>query len=789
VIADTIDFLRALFGAVDEGLVNLRMICSAGEVREEFFALHDVDHAASWAVERRERGNVFVGVLPRTVPRGDRSSVGAAHWVWADCDSPESVAALGHFPLLPSMTVRSGSGDNAHAYWRLAEPITLDEIERLNRRLAQALGSDTRVVDAARVMRIPGTLNHKHEPPTDAELVNCTDDAYQAAVLTAALPELHASRPRRAKAAALADGPTSRVLSLLDGVTATTNGWKARCPAHDDTNPSLTVSEGDDERCLVHCFAGCTGQQVTAALGMQMSDLFVAPTENADDGHRGQSLAQTLVSIAEDAEVLLFHDAAGNTYARVPTAEHHEVWTLGSQKFKRWLRHELYRREERVAKAESLTEAVELLSARADFDGPETEVKLRSSWTGDGLVYNLADAEGRAVTVTPRRWSVDIDVEAMFLKRNSVQPLPVPEAGGSIDLLRSYTNVESDEDFMLLVAWLLMVLRPTGPYPALGIQGQQGSAKSTLARVLKSLVDPVEAPLRSLPGSLRDLAITADSNWVLAVDNLSMLKESMSDAFCRLATGGGFATRALYTDDEERIFNQMRATILNGIDAIVTRQDLLGRSIVLRLPKIDKHKRVDEQTFWAEFERDKPKILGALFDGASTALKAWPATAVEGLRMADFARWAAAGVTAYGWSSDAFISAYEDNLSGALKASLEGSLLAAVLLRFASHESGIAIEGEPTAVRKTLRNALTEEEGKSRDFPANAQVMSRMLSLLAPALAEVGIEVVISKRGSGKSKTRWISIRSSGTHGTDGTPLASTTSHGADAHGDEETPG
>jgi len=226
------------------------------------------------------------------------------------------------------MTVRSGSGDNAHAYWRLAEPITLDEIERLNRRLAQALGSDTRVVDAARVMRIPGTLNHKHEPPTDAELVNCTDAAYQAAVLTAALPELHASRPRRAKAAALADGPTSRVLSLLDGVTATTNGWKARCPAHDDTNPSLTVSEGDDERCLVHCFAGCTGEQVTAALGMQMSDLFVAPTENADDGHRGQSLAQTLVSIAEDAEVLLFHDAAGNTYARVPTAEHHEVWAV-----------------------------------------------------------------------------------------------------------------------------------------------------------------------------------------------------------------------------------------------------------------------------------------------------------------------------------------------------------------------------------------------------------------------------------------------------------------------------
>ena len=60
---------------------------------------------------------------------------------------------------------------------------------------------------------------------------------------------------------------------------------------------------------------------------------------------------------------------------------------------------------------------------------------------------------------------------------------------------------------MLIVAWLLMALRPSGPYAVLVIQGQQGSAKSTLSRVLKALVDPVKAPVRSLPGSLRDLAI------------------------------------------------------------------------------------------------------------------------------------------------------------------------------------------------------------------------------------------------------------------------------------------
>jgi hypothetical protein len=416
-----------------------------------------------------------------------------------------------------------------------------------------------------------------------------------------------------------------------------------------------------------------------------------------------------------------------------------------------------------MAKTEPLNEAIEMLSAKADFDGPELDVGLRSSWVDGGFAYNLADPCGQVVTVTRDGWTVEVDGQGSFLRRASTQPLPVPVSGGSIDLLRPYVNVESDDDFKLLVAALVMTLRPSGPYPAIIILGQQGSAKSTMSRVLKALVDPVKAPIRSLPGSLRDLAITADSNWVVALDNISLLKDPMSDAFCRLATGGGFATRALWTDDEERIFEQMRAVILNGIDAVVTRQDLLGRSIVLRLPKIGDKGRRDEDTFWAAFNADRPKILGALFDAASHALLNWDHTKVDGLRMADFARWAAAAVPAFGWDADSFIDAYKQNLSGALKASLEGSLVAAVLMRIAANRDGLHIEGVPTDVRKALQAALTDEEAKSRDFPRNAQAMSRSLTLLAPALAEIGIEVITATRGSGKGKSRWITIRATPT--------------------------
>jgi len=57
-------------------------------------------------------------------------------------------------------------------------------------------------------------------------------------------------------------------------VCESNGSWKALCPAHDDTEPSLSVSEGDDRRALLNCFAGCSTQTVVEELGLKMSDLF-----------------------------------------------------------------------------------------------------------------------------------------------------------------------------------------------------------------------------------------------------------------------------------------------------------------------------------------------------------------------------------------------------------------------------------------------------------------------------------------------------------------------------------
>jgi len=117
--------------------------------------------------------------------------------------------------------------------------------------------------------------------------------------------------------------------------------------------------------------------------------------------------------------------------------------------------------------------------------------------------------------------------------------LPIPLAGGDVEELRAFVNPASEDGFRLMVAVLLMALNPAGPYPIAVLEGEQGSAKSTTARVLKRLVDDAQPPLRSLPRSERDLAIFAANAHVMGFDNLGGLPTWMSDALCRISTGGG----------------------------------------------------------------------------------------------------------------------------------------------------------------------------------------------------------------------------------------------------------
>ncbi len=293
----------------------------------------------------------------------------------------------------------------------------------------------------------------------------------------------------------------------------------------------------------------------------------------------------------------LFHAPDGTAYAAVEVDGHRETHAVMGVRFRDWLVIRFLRQQGRAPNSQQLADALNTIRAMAVYDGPEVPVFVRVAGHEGDVYIDLGNSRWDAVRVTPAGYEVVAHPPVGFVRKAGTAPLPYPEAGGAIDDLRPFLNVGSDEDFALVAAWAAFSLTPWGPYPVLVLQGEQGSAKSTTVRVLRALVDPAVEPLRALPKNERDLAIAAGNAWVLAFDNLSGIRDHVSDALCRLATGGGFATRMLYTDDEEVIFSAKRPIILNGIDDIATRGDLQERSLLATLPAIPEERRREEGAF------------------------------------------------------------------------------------------------------------------------------------------------------------------------------------------------
>ena len=335
-------------------------------------------------------------------------------------------------------------------------------------------------------------------------------------------------------------------------------------------------------------------------------------------------------------------------------------------------------------------------------------------------------------------------------------PMPVPMADAemmheAIEKLFTYTNVATEKDFCLLVSYLLFALHGQGPFPVLVLLGEPGAAKSTLLELLKSLVDPNRAPLRTPPRNAHDMFVAANNSYLIAYDNLSDLKEWLSDMLCRLSTGGGFGTRQLYSDDEEMLFDALRPVALTAIDNVVVRGDLSDRSLFLTLVPIPADKRRRKQELWSAFERDRPQILGALFDIVADGLRHLPRTRLrEYPRMADFAEWASACEGAL-WEPGYFAKAYSSNRAGATASVVEEDLVADAIATFMANRR--QWNGGTKQLLTELNSGADEEIRANKHWPKAPQALSRRMNRMAGMLRNIGI--IISPEATETNRAGW----------------------------------
>jgi hypothetical protein len=401
-------------------------------------------------------------------------------------------------------------------------------------------------------------------------------------------------------------------------------------------------------------------------------------------------------------------------------------------------------------------DALGVLEGEALFDGLELGVYTRLA-EHDGAIYlDLANDAWEVVEITATGWRVVSESPVKFRRTRGMLPLPYPTRGGTLEDLQAFVNVATDTeaDWMLLVSWLIAAFRPTGPYPVLVLHGEQGSAKSTAARVLRALIDPNVSALRATPKDPHDLMIAAVNGWVVNLDNLSFLPTWLSDAICRLSTGGGFATRELYSDSDESLFDAQRPVILNGIEELATKPDLLDRALLLYLEEISEKDRKVEKVFWQQFEDARPALLGVLLTAVSQALATVETIELEHKpRMADFAVWACAAAHALGWDAKDFLAAYTSNRESANDLSLDAS----PIKPFISHKADIGFEGTAQQLLDDLNLVAADHIKRQKSWPKNGRSLSNALRRIVPNLRAIKIQVEFAK-ASGGNRNRIITI-------------------------------
>lgn len=292
-----------------------------------------------------------------------------------------------------------------------------------------------------------------------------------------------------------------------------------------------------------------------------------------------------LLAILDGIE--LWHSPEMIAYATVPVGGHFENFPIRSAGFRNWLDHEFYKATKGAASSQATEEALRIAESRARFEGREHTVFIRVGHRDGEIYLDLCDDRWRAVRMTAAGWAIIEGAPVKFVRTDHMLALPDPvrpnpgderSLGQQLgDDLGELLTVESHGDLVLIIAWLLMCFHPAGPYPGLAFNGPDGSGKTSAGRLVKRIIDPDMAPDSSPPRDELGLCAMARNSWVCAFDNISSLPGWLSDAMCRLASGGGIRGRSLYTNADEFVFFLKRPQLTTGIPKLTGKGDLAAR--------------------------------------------------------------------------------------------------------------------------------------------------------------------------------------------------------------------
>lgn len=422
-----------------------------------------------------------------------------------------------------------------------------------------------------------------------------------------------------------------------------------------------------------------------------------------------------------------------------------KVINVGSDKFKQWMLLKYNEKTGKIPSSENISKVVNLLKAKGMFLEP-VEIGQRCIVIDDTIYYDLANSKAEVVKISKNGWEITTDLECLFDSNTIMKAQVTPVEYDNLNILDKYFRYKDTNHLILQKIALVSLFIENIQRPICVLHGEKGSAKTSTMKLIRNIVDPSSVPTTSLPRTVDDLAVTLSNQYLICFDNIDRISNDISDLLCTAVTGGGYAKRKLYTDSEQQVMYFKKGIVLNGINVVATRPDLLDRCILLELERIPSSERIGENELNKRIEADMPKILGAIFTTISKAMNKYESIKLKDLgRLTDFTRWGYAIAEVSGIGGDVFLKAYLNNQNDSNYEAIQSNPVGEAIIKFM--ESNRKWDGTSTDLLKELINVAEKENinVSSSGWPKAANSLSRRLNEIKSNLKDIGIDIQIVK--------------------------------------------
>ncbi|MCG1027041.1 hypothetical protein J5S49_01895 [Virgibacillus halodenitrificans] len=684
-----------------------------------------------------------------------------------------------------SEPVVADSGNGAH----LLYPINLpndDESTQLIKHALEALdflfsdesvNVDKSVFNAARIWKLYGTMackgDHTEERPHRlSRILTCPEELKEVSLeqlkaLAELCPMMQAKGESSSKKSNTEEGfNLEEFIEEHELDVAFSAPWQkdatkyvlSTCPWNEGhTNKSAFIIQFENGGIAAGCHHNSCSEEKWQTLRKKFEPNW-NPSSSKEESKK-ESQADILIRVSEQAK--FFKNDLDEAFAAVTINGHQEVLKVKSKKFKMWLMKQYYDATKKAPTSDAMNQSLSVMEMKAAFDGDEHNLQLRVAERDGAFYYDLANEDWSVVKIEPNACRILNEPPILFTRNKNTKAQALPDFAGDLKQLLNHVRIKNEDDQILYLTYVVTCLIPSIPHAVLVFSGEKGASKSTSMRLTRQVIDPAAQDLLTMPNSKQDLALSLANNYMPSFDNLDGLSAEKSDLLCIASTGGGFSKRTLFTDDDETLLDLRRCVGLTGINVVVTRADLIDRSIIIELDRIPENERKEERNVWEAFEKDRARIVGGALQALANAMAIYQNVKLDKLpRMADFTRWGYAIAEVLGYGGERFLQAYRKNRNQSNDEAISSHPVAATVVALMKENQSWS--GSVASLLGELERVAEQEKinTKVKTFPKAAHILSRRLKEVKSNLEDVGITFDIRHAGDSKK----VSIQKSGSN-------------------------